>query len=95
MPCLVFLTNKGLFLFRFGFKTNMERTLAAAPYSIGKQKIHLVPWKPGMDDVLLSKTTAVWICIKNIPLHLWSINILTGLASMVGTPIRMDDTTTS
>lgn len=95
MPCLVALTDKGLFLFRFGCKGDMDWTLSAHPLSIGNKRIHLAPWHPGMEDLPILKSAAVWICLRNIPYHLWCKQILFSLARTIGKPIRMDEFTAS
>lgn len=95
MPCLVSLTEKGLFIFRFGCKEDLVNMLSLHPQSIGKRKIHLVQWSPGLIDIPLPKNTAVWVRLRNVPYHLWCSNIFQALAKAVGTPICLDVITAS
>lgn len=95
MPCLVSLTTKGFFLFRFRCQVDLDKALSSNPSLVGKWKIHLLRWYPGMDDVPLPKSTAVWIRFRIVPYHLWCSNIFQALANSVGKPIKMDDITAS
>lgn len=54
-----------------------------------------MPWKPGMEDLEWTKSSAVWIRLKNIPVHCWSQYILFSLANAIGRLTNMDATPAS
>lgn len=62
---------------------------------MGKRKIHLVQWSPGLIDIPLPNNTAVWVRLRNVPYHPWCSNIFQALAKAIGTPICLDVITAS
>ncbi|KAJ8638920.1 hypothetical protein MRB53_015614 [Persea americana] len=42
-PCLISLTNKGHFLFRFSSKADKDLAISRSPYSLQNRKLHLLP----------------------------------------------------
>lgn len=50
---------------------------------------------PGLVDLPLPKSAAVWIRMRNIPFHCWSRQILFSLAQAIGHPLKLDDITAS
>ncbi|RWR87860.1 MADS-box protein SOC1-like protein isoform X2 [Cinnamomum micranthum f. kanehirae] len=48
-PCLISLTNKGHFLFRFSSKVDKDLAISGSPYSLLNRKLHLLPWSRGQD----------------------------------------------
>lgn len=95
MLCLVSLTGTGLFIFRFGCLEDMSRILDTYPHSIAKKKLLLARWTHGMINVELLQKATVWVCMTNIPFHLWSSNILLAMASAIGKSLMFDEITAS
>lgn len=94
-PCVLSLTDKGHFLFRFSSKEDRDLALSKSPYLLQNRKLHLLPWSPGQGPFECPTLHPVWIRIYGIPYHCWSSNILLSLTSFIGLPLRLDDITAS
>lgn len=58
-----------------------------------KKKILLQPWSPGQNEDSWPSISPVWICLIGIPNYIWSSDILLSIASYIGKPLRLDETT--
>lgn len=79
-PCLLSLTNKGFFIFRFSSKEDRELALSKSLIPMQNRKLHLLPWSPSHSPFDWPSVHHVWIRI-HIPCHCCSSNILLSLAS--------------
>lgn len=94
-PCLLSLTDKGFFFFRFSSKEDRELALSQSPIPMENRKLHLLPWSPENGPSDWPSLHPVWIRIYGILYHCWSSNILLSLASSIDSPLRLDDITAS
>nr|GFB02039.1 hypothetical protein [Tanacetum cinerariifolium] len=72
----------------------MEEVLAKSPWIISNKPIFVQKWDPiiGMKKVDVTKIF-VWVKLINIPMEAWSKEGISALASSLGKPLRMDNTT--
>ncbi|XXG57258.1 hypothetical protein AAC387_Pa03g4477 [Persea americana] len=63
--------------------------MLSLPAEIGSRKLHLIPWKPDMEDFEWPNVAPVWIRIRNLPHHCWSGHILFSLARAIGKPFSL------
>ncbi|XXG85934.1 hypothetical protein AAC387_Pa11g0929 [Persea americana] len=94
-PVFIFLTEKGHFLFRFSCKEDIDSLVSHNPLLMVKRKLLLQSWSPGQDEASWPAVSPIWICLKGIPYHCWSSNIILSIASSIGKPLHLDDTTAS
>lgn len=92
-PCMVSLTNKGYFIFRFNSPEGKASILSLSPLSIDKKKVFHLPWTPGQDETVWPSIAPVWIRPSGLPYHCWSQNIILSLANTIGHPIKLDNIT--
>ncbi|KAJ8618165.1 hypothetical protein MRB53_014351 [Persea americana] len=60
-----------------------------------RKKLLLQPWSPRQEVSSWSTVTPVWICLKGIPYHCWSNDILLSIAGSIGKPLCLDEITAS
>lgn len=94
-PCLISLTDKGHFIFRFSSKEDKDLALSKSPQILQNMKLDLLPWSSSQGPFEWPNLHPVWIRIYGIPYHCWSPNILSLLASSIGYLLRLDDITAS
>lgn len=94
-PCLISLTERGHFLFRFNSKEDRDLVLPKSPILLQSKKLHLLPRSPGQGYFEWPSLRPVWIRLHGIPYHCWSSNILLSLASSIGRPLKLDEITAS
>ncbi|KAJ8619846.1 hypothetical protein MRB53_028375 [Persea americana] len=82
---LISLTEKGNFLFRFNSSEDRDSLVLQSAIFVAR----------GQDECSWPAVTPVWIRLKGIPYHCWSSDILLSIASSIGKPIRLDETTTT
>lgn len=68
--------------------------VSQSPLFMEKKKLLLLPWSLGQSENSWPAITPVWICLKRIPYHCWSNDILLSIARSIGKPPRLDETTT-
>lgn len=87
--------DDGFFVMKFADHGDMQKVIDAGPYFYNNRPIVMRPWSESYrfeNDVL--KTMPLWIRLPNLPLHYWSIDSLSRIGSLLGTPICADDCTT-
>ncbi|XXG47701.1 hypothetical protein AAC387_Pa02g2301 [Persea americana] len=92
-PCLISLTEKGFFLFRFNSPEDRDILISQSPLMLDRKKLMLQSWTPGQNEESWLVITPIWIHLKGVPYHCWSSDILLSIASSVGKPLRLDETT--
>ncbi|KAJ8630519.1 hypothetical protein MRB53_023842 [Persea americana] len=92
-PCLISLTDKGHFIFRFNSQEDRDSTVGQSPFPFDKKKLLLLPWTPGQSEDSWPAITPVWIRLRGLPFHCWSSDILMSIASTIGKPLRLDEIT--
>ncbi|XXG45155.1 hypothetical protein AAC387_Pa02g0315 [Persea americana] len=93
--CLVSLTERCFFLFRFNTKEDRDCLVSQSPLLMERKKLLLQPWSPGQDVSSWLAVTPVWIRLKGIPYHCWSSDILLSIAGHISKPLRLDEITAS
>ncbi|KAJ8629856.1 hypothetical protein MRB53_023179 [Persea americana] len=92
-PCLISLTEKGNFIFRFYSKEDRDDLVGHSPLIMDRRKLLSQPWSPGQDESIWLSETPIWIRLRGIPYHCWSSDILQSIATSIGKPLRLDETT--
>ncbi|KAJ8645640.1 hypothetical protein MRB53_007388 [Persea americana] len=67
--CMISLTIKGHFIFRFNSSKDKAYILGLSPLSLEKKKIFFLPWSPGQDEMAWPSTAPVWIRLAGLPYH--------------------------
>ncbi|XXG57223.1 hypothetical protein AAC387_Pa03g4436 [Persea americana] len=91
--CLISLTEKGNFIFRFYSKEDRDDLVGHSPLFMDRRKLLLESWLPGQDESNWPSETPIWIRLRGIPYHCWSSDILLSIAASIGKPLRLDETT--
>nr|GEY67426.1 hypothetical protein [Tanacetum cinerariifolium] len=81
-------------LFQIQESVSMEEVLAKSPWIVSNKPIFVQKWDPiiGMKKVDVTKIS-VWVKLINIPMEAWSKEGISAMASSLGKPLRMDNTT--
>lgn len=91
----IFKHDDGFFILKFASQSDRNLVIANGPYSYNSRPVILKPWHAEYsfkDEVL--RTMPLWVRLPNLPLHCWSADSLSRIASLVGTPICADECTT-
>jgi len=88
--------ENGCYLSRFGTKDESQRVLQTGPWLFDGRLIILKQWS---QDIRLERnlltSIPVWVRFPVLHLNFWSQNIISNIASLVGTPLFMDKATSS
>ncbi|KAK2993143.1 hypothetical protein RJ640_015330 [Escallonia rubra] len=88
------LLKSGVYILRFDDKTVQERIIEQGPWTFDNRPLIVKPWLP---NVSLEKegvsSIPLWIRLPYLPLHLWSTELLSRIASSVGKPLFTDKMT--
>ncbi|KAL8518453.1 hypothetical protein ACS0TY_009723 [Phlomoides rotata] len=88
--------GEGYYNFQFSCGDDKERIFAKRTWQIKPGLLRLQRWVQDFNPYKVSSSVAqVWICISELPLEYWNTNIITALASAVGTIIKLDERTAS
>ncbi|KAL8547486.1 hypothetical protein ACS0TY_006996 [Phlomoides rotata] len=86
----------GYYIFQFSCGDGRERIFAKRTWKIIPGLLRLQRWVQDFNPYKISTSVAqVWIRILESPLEYWNTNIITTLASAVGTIIKLDERTAS
>lgn len=94
-PCMISLTIKGHFIFRFNSLEDKAYILGLFPLFMEKRKIFFLPWIPRQEETAWPSSAPVWIRLAGLLDHCGSQHILFSLASSIGQPIKLDNITTA
>lgn len=90
----VILHEKGYFLFKFDSVAHRDEALAGGPKHVASKLLLLQQWREGVNFSNASVASIpLWVKFSNIPLSYWTSNGLSYIASSIGRPIAIDDTT--
>ncbi|KAL8513601.1 hypothetical protein ACS0TY_012903 [Phlomoides rotata] len=88
--------GEGYYNIQFSCGDDGERIFAKRTWQIKPGFLRLQQWVPEFNPYKVSSSVAqVWIRISELPLEYWNPNIITALASVVGTVIKLDEHTAS
>ncbi|KAL8484782.1 hypothetical protein ACS0TY_027180 [Phlomoides rotata] len=88
--------GEGYYIFQFTCGDDRERIFAKRTWQIKPGLLRLQRWVQDFNPYKVSTSVAqVWIRISELPLEYWNNNIITALASGVGTVIKIDERTAS
>ncbi|KAL8547278.1 hypothetical protein ACS0TY_006848 [Phlomoides rotata] len=88
--------GEGYYIFQFSCGDDRERIFAKRTWQIKPGFLHLQRWVQDFNPYKVSSSVApVWIRISELPLEYWNTNIITALASAVGTVIKLNEHTAS
>ena len=91
MPPEVHSRENGYFFFKFGDEDECNRILQSGPWLFDGRLIILKRWTEGIE---LERDLSVPIRLPSLPLKLWSWEVISRIASLVGKPLFMDKATT-
>ncbi|GJS13861.1 RNA-directed DNA polymerase, eukaryota, reverse transcriptase zinc-binding domain protein [Tanacetum coccineum] len=81
-------------IFKFKTVEGMKYVIDQSPWMVNGKPLVVQKWDP---DVNFKKSEPckipIWIKLLNVPLEAWSVRGISALASMLGKPIMMDNTT--
>ncbi|XP_020266255.1 uncharacterized protein LOC109841719 [Asparagus officinalis] len=90
----IYSRENGFFFFKFGCHEELNRVLNGGPWLFDGRLIILKKWSEniGLERELLT-SVPVWIRLPSLHLKLWSNNIISRIASLVGNPLYIDKAT--
>ncbi|GAB2254148.1 hypothetical protein Droror1_Dr00021957 [Drosera rotundifolia] len=92
---MVFLDlNNGFFMARFEKDEDLERVIFGGPCVIMGHYLTVRRWSPSFDpDSESIDMTLVWVRITGLPIIYYESNVLQTIATTIGKPYKVDDTT--
>ncbi|VFQ84578.1 unnamed protein product [Cuscuta campestris] len=81
------------FLINFEQDEDYQRFFYRKVWTIGKDTMSVTKWSLTLTQEEDSPIVPVWISIPNLPIHLHHQSALFSIASMLGTPLKMDNAT--
>lgn len=58
---------------------------------MGSTDLFITPWFPEFDpNTMVVSQLPVWVCLRNLPLHFWSPQVLSIIGNSIGRFIKMD-----
>lgn len=79
----------GIFIFMFSSNEEKIKTLEGGPWHIAKNPLVLRQWETNLSKPDLERTP-LWITLPNLPLHFWTQEALSRIASVVGKSLFTD-----
>ncbi|KAK1303554.1 hypothetical protein QJS10_CPB11g01546 [Acorus calamus] len=72
----------------------VNATLEGGPWTMEHRPLILKRWSPDirMEQERLS-SIPIWVRLPNLPLHLWNVDCLSRIGSLIGSPLFMDSAT--
>lgn len=87
----IFSMENGFYVIKFSKEKDCLNVLEGGPYYYNKKLMMMKRWNPGMQlNKDLLKTIPIWIRLPNLPLDFWTEEGISRIASVLGTPIRLD-----
>nr|CAD1827037.1 unnamed protein product [Ananas comosus var. bracteatus] len=84
----------GFFLFKFSSEKAMLSILSDSPWTVRGLPLNLMRWRPNFNPMEeMISTAPVWVHFHNLPIEYWKQPIFLQIASRVGRPLKLDDTT--
>ena len=91
MECDIHLCAKGFFIVRFTSKEVRDTVISTGPWFWGTTGLFVTPWFPDFDEnTMVVSKMPVWVRLHNLPLHLWSQQVLARIGNTIGRYIKMD-----
>ncbi|VFQ96180.1 unnamed protein product [Cuscuta campestris] len=81
------------FLINFEQDEDYQRFFYRKVWTIGKDTMSVTKWSPTLTQEEDSPIVLVWISIPHLPIHLHEQAALFSIASMLGTPLKVDNAT--
>ncbi|CAL5364647.1 unnamed protein product [Camellia sinensis] len=86
--------DNGFFIFKVKSEEAMDTILEDGPYYVGARLIVIKKWQPGLKLTKCEfSSVPLWVKLYNVPLELWSEEGLGYIASILGTPLYLDEPT--
>ncbi|OVA15714.1 protein of unknown function DUF4283 [Macleaya cordata] len=88
--------GQSAFVFKFSCDEDRQMALEHGPVYIANRLFIVRTWQPFLEqEIAVLKSIPIWVCLKNVPLHMWNPKGLSSIASAIGKPIMMDNLTAS
>lgn len=92
----IYSKENGFYVIKFNNKKDRDKILEGGPYFYNKKLMTMKRWSLGMQlNKELLHTIPIWIPLPNLPLDYWTEEGISRIASVLGTPIRLDKVTES
>ncbi|CAL5332213.1 unnamed protein product [Camellia sinensis] len=86
--------DNSFFIFKVKSEEAMDTILEDGPYYVGARLIVIKKWQPGLKLTKCEfSSVPLWVKLYNVPLELWSEEGLGYIASILGTPLYLDEPT--
>ncbi|CAL5438294.1 unnamed protein product [Camellia sinensis] len=86
--------DNSFFIFKVKSEEAMDTILEDGPYYVGARLIVIKKWQPGLKLTKCEFSSApLWVKLYNVPLEFWSEEGLGYIASILGTPLYLDEPT--
>ncbi|XP_028074365.1 uncharacterized protein LOC114276754 [Camellia sinensis] len=86
--------DNGFFIFKVKSEEAMDTILEDGPYYVGARLIVIKKRQPGLKLTKCEfSSVPLWVKLYNVPLELWSEEGLGYIASILGTPLYLDEPT--
>lgn len=87
----IFSKENSFNVIKFNNKQDCERVLEGGPYYYNKKLMMMKKWMLGMKvSKELLYSIPIWVCFPNLPLDCWTKEEISRIASVLGTPIKLD-----
>nr|GEZ35754.1 RNA-directed DNA polymerase, eukaryota, reverse transcriptase zinc-binding domain protein [Tanacetum cinerariifolium] len=88
--------GNGIFLFKFKSAEGLKYVTEMRPWMVNGKPMFVQKWDPSVSlDKAEPSAQPLWVKLKNLPLEAWSSKGISVVASRLGTPLIMDQTTTN
>jgi len=90
----VFSRDNGFFLIKFDLEMNYNRILKGGPWFMDSKLIIMKKWEANFNfEKAVLTLYPVWMKLNNLNLALWNTSCISKLASIIGTPLDIDEST--
>ena len=91
---LVYKHDEGYFMIRFASVEDKNAVLQSGPHMFNNKPTVVKPWKPHFYfHAEILNTVPLWVRLPNLALNCWSMDCLSRICSLLGTPICADECT--
>ncbi|KAK1272490.1 hypothetical protein QJS04_geneDACA015183 [Acorus gramineus] len=91
---ILLLHGNGFFTAKFNLEEDLIAVLEGGPWTMAHRPFIIKKWSPDlrMEQERLT-SIPVWVRLPNLPIHLWDIECLGRIGSLIGKPLFMDSAT--
>lgn len=91
LQCEIHLCSKGFFIVKFLTEADRDAVIQEGPWFWGSTGLFITPWSPEFDaNSMVVTKMPVWVRLHNLPIHLWTDQVLAGIGNTIGRFIKWD-----